>query len=186
MYLYVNPVGYRHWIVEKFSDLDLAKLFKDGMMFKLSILDPVSPGKYDIILEYHQEKVSKERYFTGFIIKNPDNRDYFKQNAAMDGIFGLMSSLTRETETKYTGKRYPIAPLFPDNINNYVSVNFGKPRLLDDHKLLTEELDAFFAEWGNGGNGKEPVKKVPTEKPTGNPVRKEEEETKTNSTMVSD
>lgn len=145
MFLFINPEGTRHILFEKFSGFSTTRCdkMKSGSSFRISILNPGTTGKYDLVLTYIRESVSGKEYYKGVIIHNPQNTDYPEfRSTTEDPMVTLFNSLSPK---KYSGMQVDIVQFFPDHaVNGHIPKEGIPESIMDDYTALKEFLDEKF------------------------------------------
>lgn len=150
MFLYVNTPGARSFVVNTFGEL--AKSFEKltrNESYQISILNPSSPGKYDMILHFVYEPISGGRFVRGYIFKNPTGIVYCRPTLESTSLLamGLFSPLMSAQQEPLVKERMPISDFFPQDFLKSEHIPLGVPLPatdLDSYETLTARADAFF------------------------------------------
>ena len=171
MFLYVNPTGLRHLLLDTFNDvIDICKNARKSTSYRFSILDAGNPGKYDLIMVYKREELSAQEYVNAYIIHNPNNTDYMvdgfnirNDNEAKSVIDVVFTGLVAAKTPTYKGKQYNVTGLFPVACQTKGYLHLVKPlpvlESLDNFSKLSVTLDAFFSP--TAGTGSNPSTSAP-------------------------
>ena len=127
MYLHLNSTN-RPMLFEKFSDIMNSKPEKLSNNYVLALLNPNCRSKYDLVVSFLTEKVSKKKYAQARFVQNPTGKLHWDDSFIELQTFDAMS-------------------VFPPEylLNGYLQLD-GKipPSVLDDYTALTKLLDSFF------------------------------------------
>jgi hypothetical protein len=142
MFLFINPPGFPHFFHRKFTDL-MMNCKHNESTYAYSIFGDDGACKYQMMVDFRKDSISKKPYFKAYIIYNPKNMLYTDVHTDYDHVVGLFSGLTR---SPYKNKRFDVARLYSDRlVNGFVSLDGPLPEtIMDDYPSLVAELDKFF------------------------------------------
>ena len=135
MYLLLNPENTRHLLTSSFKKLmkSIHGSCKRTMGIQITIVDPDSSGKYDLILYIRPEILSKKCYIKGCIIMNSKNvkydvtvenlQEFFKTGNAVSSLGYRFNSIVTPDIPK---KHFDITQLIPNELCSLGYINISE------------------------------------------------------------